>query len=132
MIKYMVVDKDNNILRSGTCQPECLHTVAKDGETVVEGYCEEANKKLIDGIIVNKDDFVVSSDEEKNALLLERLREERNKMLLDCDWTLMPDCQLSDEKKQQWIEYRQKLRDLPSLNTTQTDYANIEFPEEPV
>ena len=38
----------------------------------------------------------------------------RNQVLDNCDWTQLPDAQLSAEKKAEWAVYRQQLRDLPS------------------
>lgn len=37
----------------------------------------------------------------------------RNRKLLASDWTQLPDCPLSDSKKQEWAVYRQALRDIP-------------------
>lgn len=38
----------------------------------------------------------------------------RNQMLTDSDWTQLADSPLSPSKKQEWVEYRQYLRDFPS------------------
>ena len=46
------------------------------------------------------------------AFPLKYLREERNAMLTDSDWTLTPD--VPDAIKSAWKTYRQELRDLPS------------------
>lgn len=43
----------------------------------------------------------------------EELRLLRNSKLSESDWSQMPDCQLSEEKKIEWRTYRQELRDLP-------------------
>jgi hypothetical protein len=45
---------------------------------------------------------------------LELVRKERNKRLLECDWTQLLDVPLSLEEVNAWKEYRQKLRDLPN------------------
>ena len=42
------------------------------------------------------------------------LRADRDIRLTNCDWTQLPDCQLSDEAKANWATYRQRLRDFPS------------------
>jgi hypothetical protein len=41
------------------------------------------------------------------------LKTERNRKLAECDWTQLLDNGLSEEKKAEWLEYRQALRDLP-------------------
>ena len=45
---------------------------------------------------------------------LDELREYRNELLTECDWTVLPDSQLSAEKVTEWKAYRQALRDLPA------------------
>lgn len=40
------------------------------------------------------------------------VRAERARRLNYCDWTQLPDVQLSEEKKQEWAVYRQQLRDM--------------------
>ena len=42
-----------------------------------------------------------------------RLREERNKLLVESDWTEFSNSPLSEDKKAEWKTYRQALRDLP-------------------
>lgn len=41
------------------------------------------------------------------------LREERDKLLAESDYTQIADVPFSDEKKLEWLMYRQELRDLP-------------------
>ena len=55
------------------------------------------------------------------------VRDSRNKLLLDCDWTQLPDAPLTDEQKTAWQAYRQALRDV----TQQTDPFNITWPAKP-
>lgn len=56
------------------------------------------------------------------------IRQMRDKLLSECDWTLGPDSPLSDEKKEEWRIYRQALRDLPS-NVTNID--KVFWPDKP-
>ncbi len=46
------------------------------------------------------------------------IREERNRRLFECDWTQGADSPLTEEKKEEWRQYRQALRDLVSNITT--------------
>lgn len=41
------------------------------------------------------------------------IRQKRNQLLAECDWTQAPDAPLTAEQKQAWRQYRQALRDLP-------------------
>tara|TARA_S200002703_G_scaffold121573_1_gene107449 strand:+ start:1561 stop:1791 length:231 start_codon:yes stop_codon:yes gene_type:complete len=60
---------------------------------------------------------------------LEHLRYERNKLLLECDWTQGIDSPLSDSKKIEWATYRQQLRDITKTASpkviTKLGYADV-------
>tara|TARA_Y100000287_G_scaffold17819_1_gene12419 strand:+ start:296 stop:535 length:240 start_codon:yes stop_codon:yes gene_type:complete len=52
------------------------------------------------------------TDLSKSETKLLMLRNLRNELLQESDWTQMPDSQLSEEKKTEWQKYRQELRDI--------------------
>jgi hypothetical protein len=58
------------------------------------------------------------SFEEQKQIFMNELREKRNELLKESDFTQLADIQqlLNDEKKEEWIIYRQKLRDIPQEN----------------
>jgi hypothetical protein len=56
------------------------------------------------------------------------MRNQRDRLLADSDWTQLPNCPLSDGKKAEWATYRQQLRDFPA---TWTPAPTAEFPEAP-
>ena len=69
-----------------------------------------------------------------------KLREKRNQLLTDSDWTVMPDSPLSDSKKDEWKTYRQALRDLTKTTKPKVigtgpavllDLSSVTFPEKP-
>ena len=61
------------------------------------------------------------------------LRIERNKKIAETDWRMLPDQTPSDE----WINYRQALRDLPASATPkldsnyELDFSSFTWPTEP-
>ncbi len=55
------------------------------------------------------------------------VREERNKKLLESDWTQLADSPLVNQKQTEWQIYRQELRDI----TTQSNPFSIEWPTPP-
>ena len=57
--------------------------------------------------------------------LLERLRIQRDKLLVKSDWTQVADAPVD---KQEWATYRQALRDFPS---TWVPSETVEFPDTP-
>jgi len=67
------------------------------------------------------------SEEELNIKLLElkkqEMRENRNELLKDCDYKFVSDyIHSSDEKKEEWLSYRQSLRDFPSVWVEDMEY----------
>lgn len=60
-------------------------------------------------------------------IFIPNLRLERNKRLKETDWTIMENSPLSDSEKQEYIVYRQALRDLPENST----YPDISWPVKP-
>lgn len=54
------------------------------------------------------------------------IRSTRNRLLVESDWTQLPDSPLSTEKKAEWAIYRQALRDI-----TNQDINMVIFPEKP-
>ena len=62
------------------------------------------------------------------------VREERNRRLLQSDWTQLPDSPLSDSKKTEWATYRQQLRDMMGSYTDSENNTveNTTFPTQPI
>tara|TARA_R100001163_G_C5010754_1_gene156748 strand:+ start:172 stop:501 length:330 start_codon:yes stop_codon:yes gene_type:complete len=88
--------------------------------------------KIDEGNIIWTDPTDIPTDEEintkatelENAEPLRLLRKERTKLLIETDWMALSDVPLSDE----WKDYRQALRDIPS-NYTSLD--NVVWPTKP-
>jgi hypothetical protein len=49
-----------------------------------------------------------------NDIALEAIRNKRDALLVETDWVVLSDISLSASKKQEYFDYRQALRDLPS------------------
>ena len=79
------------------------------------------------GLYVWEDYAWVFNREAFNA----NLRDERNRLLFGTDWTQALDSPLSDNKKAQFAEYRQALRDFPAQYSTETDLNNVAYPTPP-
>lgn len=54
-------------------------------------------------------------DREDPGFTWESIRRRRDGLLTKCDWTQIPDAQLTLEVKEQWRAYRQSLRDLTEV-----------------
>ena len=59
------------------------------------------------------------------------IREQRDVLLTNSDWTQNNDSPLSDSKKQEWATYRQSLRDLPSQYNSDDNPKDVTFPSVP-
>lgn len=80
------------------------------------------NYKVING----KHTYSVFVENQDN--IIESLRTVRNSLLTETDWTQVEDSPLSEEKKTEWKNYRQELRDLTKLD----DLTTIIWPSKPL
>lgn len=65
---------------------------------------------------------------------IKELRNLRNILLQECDWTQFADNSLSSEVKASWATYRQALRDLPAnvdLEHLSPDLHEVIWPSKP-
>ena len=67
---------------------------------------------------------------------MNELRNVRNRLLAESDWTQFNDSPLSDSKKTEWKTYRQALRDItktakPKLEGAILVPSSVTFPEKP-
>lgn len=80
------------------------------------------NYKVIDG------KHAYSAFVQNQNDILENLKTTRNILLTESDWTQVEDSPLSEEKKTEWKNYRQALRDLTDLD----DLTTIVWPSKPL
>tara|TARA_B100000214_G_scaffold348829_1_gene301202 strand:- start:618 stop:998 length:381 start_codon:yes stop_codon:yes gene_type:complete len=65
------------------------------------------------------------------------LREERNRLIAETDWTQLKDIDLDIIRERNWKNYRQALRDLPSKSTPklningELDMNSVTWPDKP-
>jgi len=59
------------------------------------------------------------------------LRTERDRRLLSCDWTQLPDVPLSQSQVMQWRAYRQALRNIPEAVQAQGWDGAVDWPTPP-
>lgn len=71
------------------------------------------------------DDDILALEAEWQENAWQRIRQERNRLLVESDWTVLSDSPTSTAA---WKTYRQALRDLPA-NTT--DPFNVVWPTPP-
>ena len=65
------------------------------------------------------------------------VRIDRDKLLEESDWTVMPDSTLSTSKQNELKTYRQELRDIPSgtvptIDENQNIVSGLTFPTKPI
>lgn len=76
--------------------------------------------RVIDGVHT----IVPYTEKELNDIELETIRNRRNSLLKDSDWTQLPNSPLSEKEVNEWAIYRQQLRDI-------TNYKPYTFPTPP-
>lgn len=103
------------------------HMIGKDKPTDDEVWIEMDDVSVLSThkVVLNDNSYVLQEDatkikkiqDEKFSTLLNVIRNRRNQLLLESDWTQLPRSPLTDEQKDAWEAYRQALRDLPSTLT---------------
>lgn len=73
-------------------------------------------------------DFVGDIFDEDDYDPIKTIKEWRNTLLQISDWTQGVDAPLTEEKRQEWAEWRQQLRDFPS---TWVPGEFVTFPDPP-
>lgn len=131
MIDYIVYKDNGKIVRTGKCIPEAFAIQAQSGQNVMEGIASDHLHMIVDGKVVDKPPQADTPNAELQAMCIATLRDLRNELLLECDWTQTGDTPLTDSKKAEWATYRQALRDLPSSHTTITDITSVNWPSPP-
>lgn len=76
--------------------------------------------------------FIDTNETLFKRMNIENILFERNQKLTESDWSSLYDNGLSDEKKEQWRVYRQKLRDLPSSIQYDKNYKPLPIDWPPV
>jgi len=84
-----------------------------------------------------EDEVNAKLSELQNAEPHRLLREERNKLIAETDWTQLKDISLDSIREKNWKEYRQALRDLPNGSTPKLDsnggldMSSVNWPDKP-
>ena len=115
----------------------------RDSEIVdVEAHTIAAHKDEDGNDVAEKDvattyvqTHFIGDDTAKDARILAeqwtQIRQERDKLLTNSDWTQGSDSPLASGKKTEWATYRTKLRTLPEDQKDKTTYASITWPSKP-
>ena len=103
----------------------------------IGGYAHEiVDDSVIETLILREKSIEIpipeTTFEELKAKFMDELRQKRNMLLSQCDWTQLADTQLlfDEETKTKWLVYRQALRDLPEsyANNEILYISNVVFP----
>ena len=84
-----------------------------------------------------EDEVNAKVDELKSAEPFRLLREERNKLISETDWTQLKDIDLDIIRERNWKNYRQALRDLPAKSNPKLneygrlDMKSVSWPDKP-
>ena len=112
----------------------------------IHALCPTAGFTINGGKIVQWDSIDPQpTEDEINAKIAELqaaepfrlLREERNRLIAETDWTQLKDVDLDIIRERNWNNYRQALRDLPAnsnpkLNSMgELDMSSVTWPDKP-
>ena len=120
---YTIYSTDTGLIKGeGTSQglTSLNQIILESGEGIIEGSYDRTKYKILDGVAT-----------EYTPDIFPIIRNMRNGLLEESDWTQVNDSPLSDSKKQEWATYRQELRDLPSSQQAIDNIADVIFPNIP-
>jgi len=120
---YTIYSTDTGLIKGeGTSQglTSLDQIILESDEGIIEGSYDRTKYKILDGVAT-----------EYTPDIFPIIRNMRNGLLEESDWTQLNDSPLSDLKKQEWATYRQTLRDLPANNTSATSIDDVTFPTPP-
>lgn len=122
MKDFIIYDKNGKILRSGKAIDPQIQ--ALDGEFVLETTANARLEMVVDGKVVSRPKEEVESELFLRTIL--SARKKRNDLLLESDWTQVPDAPVDQAA---WATYRQLLRDITAQDNFPFD---ITWPNPPV
>jgi hypothetical protein len=134
-VKQLYMDETNVSFKSGMNKSDLeewgVHEVTITPKpTDYTKNVEEGTPQLVDGqyqqvwIETNKTESEISSSIELKWL---EIREYRNELLKECDWTQFQDSPITGSKLIEWQTYRQELRDI----TTEENPFTLTWPIRP-
>lgn len=105
---------------------------AKEGYAITE---LQANSIDLQSYLYDPTQGLILRPDYENVIQQKKImdiRARRNSKLASCDWTQLPDNNLTDQAKQAWADYRQNLRDFMSTlpSPVPNDYRPI-WPTKP-
>jgi hypothetical protein len=121
------MEQDNWIIETNE---DCIRASAPNADELLE---IGKNSNLDNDFPIPEDLLSLSKSELEWLTIktqIDLIRDKRNKLLLESDWTEMTNI-LSTDQKQKWILYRQKLRDITKGITTVDQALEIDCPIPP-
>ena len=107
-----------------------VHQPMKDSIYNIKYYATKRDSE-IEGV---KSHFICD-DTAKDKRILDdewiHIRKDRDRLLVESDWTQANDTPLASGKVTEWGTYRTSLRDLPSDQSDKTKYSDITWPTKP-
>ena len=98
-----------------------IELTADEYEEALRNSCAGKLISIVDGKLVYSD-RILSTNELESIVI-----SKRNRLLVDSDWTILPDSPFTEEQRAMWREYRQALRDI----TKHQNFPDVQFPEKP-
>ena len=123
-MKYSIYKTETGLIHSqgsSSHVSDLSDILLEEGEGIIEGHHDRATQKIVDGFIA-----------EYVADFFPLIRNKRNELLKESDWTQAIDSPLPDIKKAEWATYRQELRDLTTTYLDAVAIEEIVFPTKPL
>lgn len=137
-MRFIIVNGNGKIVRTVQCVVEHAAVQAQQNETILPHatadisthYVRNGKVKLIPPAPSTWHDWDGAkwTDLRSRDEIGAAIRDRRAQLLTSSDWSMLPDSPLSDEAKENWKQYRQRLRDI--TNEAQYPHA-VTWPDLP-
>tara|TARA_B100002019_G_scaffold282430_1_gene287662 strand:+ start:4852 stop:5223 length:372 start_codon:yes stop_codon:yes gene_type:complete len=114
---------------------DAIRAIHPDAQfTTVDGVITEWKGP---GLMPSQDELDTKLKELKENQPYKLLREERNRLIAETDWTQLKDIDLDIIRERNWKNYRQALRDLPAKSNPKLnsygdlDMSSVTWPDKP-
>lgn len=109
--QYILEHENIRIIADKKDCPEDYEAYLKaELEKVLQNVQDTLQSMMIDGKFYEVREEKPRLTEKSKWVLI---REKRNQLLAESDWTQMPDVPLDEKQREAWQQYRQALRDIP-------------------
>jgi hypothetical protein len=131
MTKYIKFDEKGRQIAFADLDGECPEGHMPLNTDEIDGKLFYLENNIIKSMPRTQENFDSLWAEDLNKQALDFIRSDRDQLLTQSDWIEFPSAPISEEKRTEWRNYRQALRDFPSTIENPRDGNSYTWPTPP-